>query len=240
MKRYLLTALLTVATSSLCFATDHIIFRNGQEGDVKLYQISDDEIIFAHAKDKTGSRRSIPIKDVYMIYIEKQGNVYITPEGKRVTGEAQRIEPKKSDVIYLVKGAEIAAENIRITEDDIHYFPKTKKGSMWSGKTYISDVSLSKSDVFMIKYKTGMTDIITPIDIIEEPVDTTAEEEEKIEYLVIFYSVLKGETLETIAEKFNVTTAEILEWNDLPANSNTKAILTTGFHLMIYQPKQSN
>ena len=90
-----------------------------------------------------------------MVYIEKQGNMYMTPEGKRVTGETNRANAKKYDVTYLVRGAEIAAENIKITEKDIHYSIKSKavgiKGLI--GKGSVAETVLAKSEVFMIRYR---------------------------------------------------------------------------------------
>ena len=92
--------------------------------------------------------------------------MYMTPEGKRVTGETNRANAKKYDVIYLVRGAEIAAENIKITENDIHYSIKSKavgiKGLI--GKGSVAETVLAKSEVFMIRYRSGMSDIITPVE----------------------------------------------------------------------------
>ena len=113
------------------FALDHLILRNGQEFNVKLHQITNEAVTYSLNGDKHVARESIPSKDVYMINIEKQGNIYLTPDGKRITGEANRVDPKKYDVIYLVSGAEIGAKNIKLTEDAVVYTP-IKKGGLLS------------------------------------------------------------------------------------------------------------
>lgn len=121
MNRYVTFLLFLLLSISVSLAYDHIIFRNGRETDVKLYQMTDDKIVYTYVGDNVGTQHEVSSKDVYLVYIEKQGNVYITPDGKHFTGESKRANAKRYDVIYLVRGAEIAAENIRITENDIHY-----------------------------------------------------------------------------------------------------------------------
>lgn len=230
------------------WAYDHIILRNGQESDVKLYQINDEKIVFGYIGDKTNSRQEIPSKEVYMVYIEKQGNFYLTLEGKRISGESKRADAKKNDVIYLIQGAEIAAENIKITENSIQYSTKSKaKVSGFAGlagiigKSDTNEWIVDKSEVFMIRYRSGIIDIITPIEFIEEIVeetDTVVEENIQPQFVVIFHAVAKGETLEKLSSTYNVTPEQIIEWNDLLARTKTTSQLTVGMQLMIYQPKQ--
>lgn len=222
-------------------AYDHIIFRNGRETDVKLYQITDDKIIFGYIGDKTGTQHEVASKDVFMVYIEKQGNMYITPDGKRLTGESKRADAKRNDVIYLIRGMEIAADNIKITEDNIHYSVKSKgagiRGLM--GKEYINEATLAKTEVFMIRYRSGMADIITPIEIVEENVaDTTVVENQQPQFIVVFHAVSKGENLEKLSSKYSVTPEQIIEWNELPSRIKPTSPLTIGMQLMIYQPKK--
>lgn len=224
-----------------CFALDHIMLRNGQEFDVKLHQITNESVTYSLHGDKYVARESIPSKDVYMVYIEKQGNIYLTPDGKRVTGEANRVDPKKYDVIYLVSGAEIGAKNIKITEDAVVYTPIKKRGFL-SNIIGASDAeglqTFSNRDVFMIRYKSGMIDVITPIDKFDEPKEEIIEESQTPQYIVLFHAVTKGQNLKSIAETYNVTVPQIIEWNDLPAKSKPTSPLTVGMQLMIYQPKQ--
>ena len=231
---------LSVSTS---MAYDHIIFRNGRETDAKLYQMTDDKITYGYIGDNIGTQHEVSLKEVYMVFIEKQGNVYITPDGKHFTGESKRANAKRDDIIYLVKGAEIAAENIKISEDNIHYTVKAKNTGIKGliGKGNIGEAILAKSEVFMIKYKSGMSDIITPIEIVETNVnetDTIKEEKQEPQFVVMFHSVAKGENLQNLSSKYNVTTEQIIEWNDLPKNTNPNNPLTVGMQLMIYQPKK--
>ncbi len=237
-KRIILIVLSVFFSINICMGYDHIIFRNGKESDVKLHQINDEKIIYGYIGDATGAQQEILLKDVYMIYIEKQGNIYITADGKRITGESKRVNPKRNDVIYLVKGTEIAANNVRITESDIHYSVKPKEVLGLLRKGDAGEAAIKKSEVFMIRYKSGMVDIITPIDGAEEsPKDSVVTEVPKPQYAVIFHAVVRGDNLENIAEKYNVSIEKIIEWNELPARTKPTSPLTIGMQLMIYQPK---
>lgn len=229
-------------TSFTCMAYDHIIYRNGKETDAKLFQITDEKIIFSYIGDKTGTQHEIASKDVYMVYIEKQGNIYITPEGKRLSGESKRADAKRHDIIYLIRGAEIAADNVKITENNIHYYV-TQKAALLR-KPNVSESVLDKSEVFMIRYKSGISDIITPFAPLKEiskdtiTTDTTTVENKQPQFVVVFHAVAKGETLEKLSSKYNVTPEQIIEWNDLPQKTKPTTPLKIGMQLMIYQPKE--
>lgn len=241
MRRFITILGFIFLTISTCSAYDHIIFRNGREADVKLYQMTDDKIIYAYIGDNVGSQHEVSSREVYMVYIEKQGNVYMTPDGKHFTGESKRANAKRFDVIYLVKGAEIAAENIKITEDNIHYSVKSKSAGIkgFIGKMDITEAVLAKSEVFMIRYRSGMSDIITPVEITEvNKTDTISVQKQEQLFIVVFHSVAKGENLQEISSKYNVTSEQIIEWNDLPKKTNPNNPLTVGMQLMIYQPKK--
>lgn len=241
MKRILIILSLTIINLSSILATDHIILRNGQEHDVKLYQITNDNVIYSPNGNKAVARETIPTKDVYMVNIEKQGNVYLTKDGKRITGETSRVDRKKYDVIYLVGGGEIGATSITITEDEVKYSPAKKGGLLANilGVPVIEGLqSLPNKDVFMIRYKSGMIDVITPIDKYEEPEEEVEEiDSQTPQFTVLFHAVAKGESLKSVAEQYNVDVSQIIEWNDLPQKSKPSVPLKVGMQLMIYQPK---
>lgn len=243
MKHLFIVVFVLSVVSLQSLALDHIILRNGQELDVKLHQITNENVIYSPNGNKAVARESIPSKDVYMVHIEKQGNVYLTQDGKRITGETNRVDPKKFDVIYLVNGGEIAAKSIVLTEDVIKYAPAKKGGILTNllGSPEINGMqTLQNQDVFMIRYKSGMIDVVTPIDKIEEVVEEVKEEEPQTpQYIVLFHAVTKGQSLKAIAQKYNVTVEQIIEWNELPAKSKPAAPLTVGMQLMIYQPKEN-
>ncbi len=226
--------------------SDHLILRNGQEFDVKLIQVTDEKIIYSNLSKGIQLQEEVLSKDVYMVYIEKQGNMYFTPEGERVTGESERADYKKKDVIYLVRGAEIAVDKVFVTAENIRYQVKGKKSGLAGliGKESTSEGTFEKSEVFMIRYRNGMRDIITSI---EAPAETEAKEDtvkadtvkaEKPEFAVVFHSVEKGETLEEISELYSVEIEQIIEWNDLSSKSRPRTVLPAGTQLMIYQPKK--
>lgn len=241
MKRPYIILLFFLIASIPCIALDHIILRNGQAFDVKLHQITDEAVSFYPNGDNGAVMESISSKDVYMVYIEKQGNVYLTPDGKRITGETNRLDRKKYDAIYLVSGGEIGAKNIKVTSDDIIYTP-IKKGGLLSNIIGSSNSggrrAFPNKEVFMIRYKSGMTDVITPFDIVEESGGKIEEiKKEDPKHIIFYHSVKKGESLKKIAELYNATVAQIIEWNDLPKNTRPTAPLNVGTQLTLYLPK---
>lgn len=68
--------------------------------------------------------------------------------------------------------------------------------------------------------------------------DTTAVEAPQPQFTVIFHAVTKGDNLEKLAAKYDVTPSQIIEWNDLPQKTKPTSPLTAGMQLMIYQPKK--
>ncbi len=233
--------LINISTSA-ALAADHIIFRNGQEGDVKLYQITDDKVIFGYIGDKTGTRKEAPTKDVYMVYIDKQGNVYLTPDGKRITGEAKRVDPKKSDAIYLIKGAEIAADDIRVTDNSVQYTAKSKSSGFLGmvGKTDKGDGVINKSDVFMIRYKSGMVDIINPFDAVEQAPKEAVKEEapaKEARLRMLIHTVKSGDTIASIAREYEVSEDDLRSWNDISSKTSSSAALKVGRSITVYTRK---
>lgn len=223
--------------------SDHIILRNGQEFDAKLLQITDEKIIYAETSGSGLIQKEISSQDVYMVYIQKYGNMYFTTDGERITGETKRANYRKYDIIYLVKGAEIPAEQVWVSTDQIRYAQKTKSSGFagFIKKGDLIESTFEKSEVFMIRYRNGMRDIITPIDISkeEEKADNgnTQGGGTEPQFVVVFHAVKKGETLEKIATQYQVTIRQIKEWNDLSAKLKPTAQLAAGTQLMIYQPK---
>lgn len=181
-----------------------------------------------------------------MVYIDKQGNIYFDRDGKRTTGEAVKVDPRKFDVIYLVEGGELPADNIRITQETVKFDVNRKtvgnsglKNIFSGGNKRTEELELPKNNVFMIRYRSGITDILTPIDQPTEP-EKPAEEDktDEPEFKVIFHSVEPGETLKSVAEKYNVSPEQIKEWNDLPSRQSPSTRLKPDMQLMIYQPNK--
>lgn len=84
-----------------------------------------------------------------------------------------------------------------------------------------------------------MSDIITPVEIAEvDKSDTIPDQKQEQQFIVIFHSVAKGESLRQLSTKYSVTSEQIIEWNDLPKKTNPNNPLTVGMQLMIYQPKK--
>lgn len=231
--RLILSAMLMCATNYVVAQNDLIVLRDGTEIASKVMQISVKEVSY---KEKANDKQSqqIDLKDVYMVRFEKRGNIYITEDCKRITGENDKWN-KDADRIYLTKGKEIQAFNLNVKENTITY-TLTQKGK--GKKSNMIEVeTISPAEVFMIKYSDGTKDIINDIQAQKEeeakPETQTSPVKEN-EKKVIFHSVKKGETLASIAQRYAVTVAEIIEWNDLSKNTKANTRLQNGTQLMVY------
>lgn len=231
--------------SSLLAQDDLIIFRNGDEKEVRIVMVSSDEVTYSESA-KGGPIIKDKLKDVYMLRYSKRGNVYVTEDCKRITGENQKID-KDANVIYLIKGREILAYDLKIQENTVAYSAKPKSKSLFGKKDTVEPMhSLDISEVFFIKYIDGTKDLINDITAerkeAEEQARKEAEEkaqaEEELKKInetkVIFHNVKKGETLAIIAKRYHISCGDIIEWNDLPKNTKQNAKLKPDMQLMIY------
>lgn len=234
MKRISIFFLFAICALSSLAQDDIVILRDGSELKVNILQVDNDGISYNYDKKSPASQR-IDLKDIYMMHFDKRGNIYINSEGKRVTGENQKIN-KKQDVIYLVSGKEIPCYEAQIFPNKVTYLLSKR------GNTKVIPIAevFALQEVFMIKYSDGMREIVTPLSKAEEEVkEPEPEPEPEIEdnepkMQVVFHNVKRGETLEIIAEKYNVTPSDIIEWNDLPKNLRPKARLRADMQLMLY------
>lgn len=221
---------------------DIIIMREGtcQYGKVTL--LSDDKVIFQPyttenskllQKKSLGEPISIPTKSLYMVKFDKRGNVYINEEGKRITGENQKL-PKDADIVYLTNYKELPAFNLNIDESKVSFLTqKADKKIIPIAETY------PRENIFLIIYNDGSIEIITPMTIQEKEEETTLEPESepepaKPEYQVIFHTVKRGDTLNSIATEFNVTPDDLRDWNEINASIKPNSRLKPGMQLMIY------
>lgn len=233
----MLLALLLVCADIAYAASDKIIFRDGQIEEVTIDQISDQQLRF-RSKHNKKVQQAVPTKDVYMYYIEAYGNTYVTPDGKRFSGE-EKGAGDNIDVIYLVTGKEIGVETITRFPDSISYVENKKRKK----KDPVVKINLDNSQVFMIRYRNGMTELITPLvslqDVPEEAQEEKPQEEAAPQYSVVFHEVKKWDTLEKLSKMYGVSPQDIRDWNDIPANLSVKNQLEVGTNLMIYVPQNN-
>ncbi len=239
MKRaFAIMAVLCGCLVPLSAQNDLMILRNGRESNVAIVQVNDREVIYKESIKKNAPELSINNSEIYMLRFAKRGNVYITAEGKRVTGENQTI-PRDADIVYLVEGKEIPAYDLRVMEDRVTFLLKKNKNSK---VIPIAEV-FPRSAVFMIRYSDGTRDVLTDISLagkqekvepalIEEKAETEKHEENELQ--VVFHRVIKGETLSSIAQKYDVAVTDIISWNDLPAKFKPTAKLQPDMQLMLY------
>ena len=91
--------------------------------------------------------------------------------------------------------------------------------------------------VFMIISPDGTSEIVTELDKVPsytEPEQQTAAARQEELLKVVFHAVRQGETLQAIADRYDVTPEQIVEWNELPATTKAASRLKPGQQLMIY------
>lgn len=221
---------------------DLILYRDGSEKEVKLIQVSKDEVVYS-ISSKGSPVIKDDIKDIYMLRYSKRGNVYITPEGKRITGENHKID-KNADLIYLIEGGLIQAYNLQILSDIVKYESQPQGGGLFGKKQQAEPLrSLDLNKIFLIQYKDGTKDIITDLSQSVKKEGSVGKDTQSVpvegenpvsEKKVIFHNVKNGETLALIAQRYHVTINEIIEWNDLPKNLKPNAKLKPEMQLMLY------
>lgn len=234
-------SILIVIGSWFTSNADRIIFRNGVIDDTKIVQVRDSKIIYTNL-DVQDKKLEVPTKDIFMISIEDVGNIYFNEFGERKAGESKSAKPSKSDIVYLVSGYEIPCEKVRVSGDFVSF--KVKDNNIWKGLKGVigfnkkKEQIVPKEDVFMICYRNGTNDFITPlVEEIEFQPEHTEPTPVQNEFTVVFHQFKSGEKLENIASKYNVSVEDIAKWNDLnKVKGKYKA--TPGGQLMIYVKPQ--
>lgn len=221
---------------------DGVILRDGREMSMRIVQVDNSRILYKNSGKKNDTEMWLDLHEVYMIRFEQRGNIYITADCKRITGENQKIE-KNATVIYLVAGKEIPGYDVQVSERKVAYYTTNKR-------KFRALVELPYSDVFLIKYPDGTKDVLNSVVLPPEdgeskpalaaeetPAEASVAEEaatetEKLQ--VVFHSVKKGDTLKSIATRYNVDAQDIIHWNDLPANTRLNTSLRADMQLMLY------
>lgn len=230
MMKHITSAILFLIITCIPARADLILLRDGSEILASVQQISDDRVVYQI--NRNDITRFIDTRDVYMIKFDKRGNIYITPDRKRISGENRSI-PRDVDLVYLVDGAEFIAYNLHVGVDKISFLPsKPNKKSLPVAQEF------DRNKVFKIKYADGTIDIITsliapPAPLVVETPETDQTEPEP-EFQVIFHKVEKKETLASIGEKFSVSPDDIIKWNELSPKTRPTQYLTPGLQLMLY------
>lgn len=238
-----------------CFAEKaEIITREGDVMEVEITQYNPVGIKYMLRK----AEHSLPYSDIYMIYTKSQGNRYVNSDGQLISGEATKASTSY-DVVYLVNGGEksVVVKSMLPTEIVFELTPDDKKAlesaakQMQKGKVARDERVMAAAEhadddkvflrdhVFMIIHKGGVTEIITPLPPVGSDAQavqsqTTPKEEVEPILELKYHRVEKGQTLDTISEMYDVTPADIIEWNDLPQSTKASAQLPIGTQLIIY------
>lgn len=221
-------------------AQDVVVMRNGVEYEGKILQASQNEITIEDTSrnglfGKVSTQKTLQMSDVYMLKYKDRGNFYIKADGNRISGEKQKID-RTADIVYLIEGKEIPAWDLEFGADNISFqATKSKKRAL------SNNITISKSAIFMIKYSDGSKDIINDLSIKEESQENTENEtntkadEQKPQYKVVFHNVKKGDTIESVANQYNVSEDDLKSWNDLNTGLSSKSKLKIGSQLIIQQ-----
>lgn len=229
--------LITHLFTNTCQAQDLIIMTNGDELYGKVEKIINNVVTISPTKNSKSSNgtETIDARDIYMIKYKERGNVYILSDGRRNTGENQKIG-KDADIIYLLSGMEIPAWYTKMEYGVVHYYnDKNKKNA----KQRI----VNSNQIFLIKYADGSRDVINDLSAMrheEREKEEMAkkqknENKEAPQYKVVFHTVKSGETLNSIADLYKVTIPQIREWNEISSAIKDNSKLKTGTQLMIQQ-----
>lgn len=170
MKKYLFL-FLGMTISVFVNAQDMMLLRNGDELHCKVEMINNGIINYT----TNGTSQQLPTTQLYMIKYEKRGNAFFNSNGESsYNSESTSSKLSKKDIaIYLCEGGEIIASEINITKDEINYKLNKKKG--WNIKTGLIHInqngdwnSLSRDNVFLIRYFDGTREVINDLQRIEE------------------------------------------------------------------------
>lgn len=237
MKNYVLPIALVLASafsSPTIAAQDVVILRSGEELKGKIIQVSQNEVKMESKKGSVFSKpftSSINPSDIYLIKYKERGNLYFKEDGKRVSGEKQKLD-SSADIVYLCEGKEIQAWDLKHNSETITF--RTTKDQK---KASSSTLTVANGAVFMIKYSDGSCDVITDITLYKTPevVPSEKKEDNEPQIKVVFYTVKAGDTLTKIAEEFNVSIDELREWNDISTSTKDNAKLKVGIQYIIQQ-----
>lgn len=228
---------------------DLIILKNGREFNASILQVNDRQVVYKLSSKKGEPEFTVDNSEVYMINFAQRGNVYINENGRRITGENQKL-PKDANVIYLIAGKEIPAYDVRVFDSHVSYLNRKHTNKK---VVPVAEV-VPRNEVFMIRYTDGTIDLINDLSARKDPqpavgqieADRKAEEAEEArpsndELLVVFHNVKKGDTLSSIAKRYGVAVPDIITWNELPAKMKSTAKLQPDMQIMLYvTPSESN
>ncbi len=213
---------------------DKILLRDGNFLDAQIQQITQNSVRFNNLT-RGIKLDELPLTDIYLIKSGKRGNLFFTQGGKRKTGDQLEIDPKAT-VLYTTDYREIPVFTLEFDEDKVIY--QTSKADRKNPQPLKK--ALPQSLLFMIVYPDGTSDIFN--DMTKEQTYTPSSateqsaqpEEPKEELKVVFHNVKQGDTLNSLAERYAVTAAEIREWNEIGAKTKDTTPLKPGQQLMLY------
>lgn len=152
--------------SSIAYAQDMILLRNGSEIKCKMDMIGNGIIFYK----ENGNNLQLPTTQVYMIKYAKRGNTFFNTDGEANYNTEQSFAKlgKKDIAIYLCEGGEIIASEVSITNEDINYRAQSNKPTAFLSSKKSNDwITIAKDNVFLIRYFDGTREVINDLQKLE-------------------------------------------------------------------------
>ena len=171
--KWILIIMIVFAVTLHKLSHDIIILKDGTERKVKVAMVTNEKTMFTDAANKTALTESVDNTSVYMIKYEKRGNVFFTPDGKRITGDDDGKVPTTATVIYLLEGKEIVAYNVTLDNGEIKFNKNKKKGA--------EQFSIPSEIVFLIRYPDGTKDMMNSFEELKRREEEALAEKLRLE-----------------------------------------------------------
>lgn len=136
----------------MTLAQDCIIFRDGNEKQVRINMVGSETTLFVDAKQKKAKQETVDNSTIYMIKYEKRGNVFLSVDGQRFSGEGDGKIPSGASAIYLLIGDEIIAYNVTLDGGNVNFYKSKKNNAV--------KISIPTEKIFLIKYPDGTKDLL--------------------------------------------------------------------------------
>lgn len=220
--RKMLAVAALLSISMTVNAEDVVILRTGEHVYGKLRKMTVTTVSFESRK----TMFEYPLKDVYAVKSDSRGDIFYNMKGERISRPANN-EGRGADRIYLIDGEEIIGWKTAISGKTVSY-----QDSRETKKNRPRVVEIPVEKVFMINYFDGTKEIVNDITTMIEEDSETKEKESPLK--VVFHDVVRGESVVSVAEKYNVSVSDLREWNDLSPKIKDNVPLTPGRQFMIY------
>ena len=130
---------------------DVILKRDGSEIVVKIRLVTMENVFYKPIDNSASEELIEDNKNIYMIKMRDRGNMFFSEQGEIFFGDGDGSVPDDATLVYLLKGEELVAYDLRVEDQNISFYQSKKQEDF---KT------IPKQEVFMIKYPNRPIEII--------------------------------------------------------------------------------